>query len=53
MNNDRIKRFAVLGAVLASTVAAVIVGRLLVSAITPVVWTVTQFASTQGNQIMV
>ena len=52
MDNDRIKRFAVLGAVLALTVAAVIVGRLLVSAITPVVWTVTQFASTQGSQIM-
>ena len=52
MINDKAKRICVLLLIVAVAIACCTVGRLLVRAVVPTVWTVTQFASTQGNQIM-
>lgn len=52
MTKERTKRLGAILGIIILVIVACFVGRKIVNAVTPQVWTVTQFASTQNNQIM-
>ena len=52
MTQDNKKRIAAIFGIIILVIAACFAGRKLVEAVTPQVWNVTSFASTQNNQIM-
>ncbi len=52
MHNDKAKRVGAAAGIILLILAACFTGRRLVNAITPSVWTVTEFASTQNTPIM-
>lgn len=52
MTQERKQRAAAIVGIVVLVIAACFVGRKIVRAVTPTVWTVTQFASTKSTQIM-